>query len=101
MPKETTLTGAILRLCKSLGCHATKTHMTVYGTTGDPDIRVLVPVPGQRYAVPLFIEVKVPGKPLTPLQKKRASDLRRFGAIVLEAPTLDEVRETIQKLRGN
>lgn len=97
MPRETSLTNRILTYAKSEGLYALKLHGGLYGTSGLPDILVLIP--GKPHVVPLLIEVKQAGKVPRPLQKKRLRDLERAGAVAIWADNLETVKEVISHIR--
>lgn len=97
--RETSLTQNIIRYAKSQRCFAYKQLGSVYGKTGMPDVRLLVPVGWQLYAVPVYIEVKKRGEEPSPLQKKRLRDLNKAGAIAVWVDNLQDVKDLIQKIR--
>ena len=99
MPKETTLTNSIIRYLRSQGCRAWKVHMSMYGDTGQPDVEALCLVSYQEFAVPLYIEVKQPGKKPTPLQMKRIRDLNKVGACAFWTDNLQDVKNVIIMIR--
>ena len=96
--KETELTAKILAYLRMQGCYAVKWHGSVYGAGGMPDIYTLVPA--EPYAIPVHIEVKLPGNKPTPRQDKFLRDLRKAGAVALWVDNLEAVRTCIIKLLG-
>lgn len=95
--KESTLTAQIMRYARARGCYAVKWHMTVYGSGGMPDVYVLVP--SEPYAIPVHVEVKVPGNKPTPRQAKVLRDLRKSGAVAFWADNLADVCWVIDVLK--
>ena len=95
--KETALTAKILTYLHSQGCYAVKWHGSVYGAGGMPDIYVLVP--SRPYAIPIHIEVKLPGNTPTPRQEKVLRDLRKAGAVAVWVDNLRAVQQLIEKLK--
>ena len=95
--KETDLTAKIVAYLRSQGCYAAKWHGSVYGAGGMPDIYVLVP--SAPYAIPVHIEVKLPGNKPTPRQEKVMRDLRKAGAVAVWVDNLRAVEQLIANLR--
>jgi hypothetical protein len=62
-----------------------------------PDIYALVP--STPYAIPLHIEVKLPGNTPTPRQQKVLCDLQRAGAVAVWVDSLAVVQDVVQKLK--
>lgn len=60
---------------------------------GMPDRLVLIP--GGKT---VFVELKAPGKPLGPLQKKRADELRALGFKVFKIDSKDDIKSFIQEV---
>lgn len=96
--KETALTAKILRYLRSQGCKAIKWHGDPYGAGAMPDIYALVP--SRPYAIPLHIEVKLPGNTPTPRQQKVLRDLQRAGAVAVWVDNLNAVHALVEKLKG-
>lgn len=96
--KETDLTAKILKYLRSCGCYAVKWHGSPYGAGGMPDIYALVP--HSPYAIPLHIEVKLPGNTPTPRQQKVLRDLQKAGAVALWANSLQSVQAMLVHLQG-
>ena len=96
--KETDLTAKIVAYLRSQGCYAAKWHGSVYGAGGMPDIYVLVP--SAPYAIPVHIEVKLPGNKPTPRQEKVMRDLRKAGAVAVWVDGLHGVQQLIENLKG-
>ncbi|HBS60867.1 MAG TPA: nuclease, partial [Firmicutes bacterium] len=65
------------------------------GNRGVPDRVVLLP--GGRT---VYVETKAPGKPLEPLQKKWAKDLRDLGHKVYKIDTLMDIDKFIAECKG-
>jgi len=63
------------------------------GKRGVPDRLVLIPN-GQA----IFVEMKAPGKPLKPLQKKRAAELKKLGFKVYKIDSIDDIKSFIQEV---
>lgn len=95
--KETTLTAKILEYLRSRGCYAVKWHGSVYGSGGMPDIFVLVQ--HKPYAIPVHIEVKLPGNTPTPRQHKVLRDLQKAGAVAVWVDNLHTVEMLIDSLK--
>lgn len=100
MPLESSIVNAIMKAVKTLKCDVEKTHGGQYGTAGRADLYILVPTEYDGYPVPLYVEVKQPGKHSTPLQKAWAEKKRRVGAMVIEAHNVDEVTHVIRRLQA-
>ena len=96
--RESTLVTHIRRAVERLGCSFEKRHGSVYGHGGDQDIFILVPMP-HAFPVPVFVEVKVPGKPLTPRQEKRVRDRQKWGAVAISAWSVSDVTDVIEAIR--
>jgi hypothetical protein len=62
------------------------------GKRGVPDRLVLKP--GGRA---IFVEMKAPGKPLEPLQLKRAKQLRTLGFQVYKIDSIEDIKNFIQE----
>lgn len=62
------------------------------GKNGVPDRLILKPG-GQA----LFVEMKAPGEPLEPLQRKRAEQLRALGFKVYKIDSVEDVKRFIQE----
>lgn len=99
MAKETALTARIMRYAASQGCLARKLHMSGYSDGGWPDVEILVPVVYQHWAVPLFVEVKQPGKQPMPRQAKRLRDLVRFGAVAVWVDTFEKFVQILREVK--
>ncbi len=94
--KETTLTAKILTYLRSQRCYAVKWHGSSYGVGGMPDIYALMP--STPYAIPLHIEVKLPGNTPTPRQYKVLRDLSNAGAVAVWVDSLEHVKRLLQQL---
>lgn len=68
---------------------------TVPGMRGVPDRIVLLP--GGRT---VFAELKAPGKPLSPMQVKRAEELKAKGYAVYKIDSYADVRQFIAEVFG-
>lgn len=66
------------------------------GRRGVPDRLILKPE-GQA----IFVEMKAPGKPLEPLQRKRADQLRALGFKVYKLDSIEDVEKFIQEEFGS
>jgi len=95
--KESALTAKILAYLRSQGCYAVKWHGSVYGAGGMPDIYALVP--STPHAIPLHIEVKLPGNKPTPRQEKMLRDLRKTGAVAIWADSVSTVQKLVETLQ--
>ena len=95
--KESTLTAHIMWYARRFGCFAVKWHMSMYGSGGMPDIYILVPA--KPHAIPLHIEVKVPGNVPTQRQSKVLRDLQKGGAVAFWTDSLNEVVQLITILQ--
>jgi len=62
------------------------------GKRGVPD-RLVLKSGGQA----LFVEMKVPGKPLRPLQLKRVEQLRTLGFKVYKIDSIEDIKNFIQE----
>jgi hypothetical protein len=89
----------ILGWCRSQRIYAEKRHGSVYGTAGQPDIDIVVPVDYQAYPVLVKVEAKQRGKKPDPRQQSQIRRLRRAGVVVIAVTTLDEVVETVKMIR--
>ena len=96
--KESTLTARILQYARKRGCYAVKWHMTAFGSGGMPDVYILVP--SEPYAIPLHVEVKVPGNRPTPRQSKILRDLQRSGAVAFWTDAFSDVEYCIERLQA-
>ena len=99
MPRERAIVNRIMAVVRSLGCHVEKTHGSVYGEKGRPDLYIWVPVRYQRVAVPLVVEVKQPGEVPTKLQAYRLAIFARHHVETLYATTPEQVRERIERIQ--
>lgn len=95
--RETDLTAKILQYLRSRGCYAVKWHGSVYGAGGMPDIYTLVL--STPYAIPVHIEVKLPGNKPTQRQQKVLRDIQKAGAVAVWVDSLESVQELIAKLQ--
>lgn len=64
-----------------------KGGMIRLGTQGTPDILAI------KYGLATWIEVKLPGKHSTPIQKARQDELRAAGCKVYEIHSLEEMQQ--------
>lgn len=96
--KESILTAKIIKYLRSRGCFVVKWHGSVYGAGGMPDIYALVP--SMPYAIPLHIEVKLPGNTPTPRQLKVLDDLQRARAIAVWVSSLEQVHKVFRQLKA-
>ena len=101
MPRESAIWSRVRNWLRHAGHWCMKLVGSVNTMRGVPDVLVLVKVPHQQWAVPLFIELKQPGKKPTRLQLKRHDELRKAGACVIVATTLDYVRDVVGDLQSN
>ena len=97
---EAALKHAAFRWLKSEGIWYMKLHGSMYMPVGMPDTLILLPVTYQEYAIPLFIELKMAGKNLTPSQIHRQEVLIHAGAAASVARTLGDVQRIVTALRG-
>jgi hypothetical protein len=81
---EATLRTAIAAACRARGARPIKYHGTQYSESGIPDLLVCY---RGRF---VFFEVKVPGKHMTPIQRRRAEELWAAGAYGGEAHSVAE-----------
>lgn len=87
MPKETTITAAIVGWLRDRPrSYTLKLHGSVYGVAGVPDIMHI------EGGLVTFIEVKQPGKRSTKLQLHHHGRLAAAGARVIVANNLKEVQ---------
>lgn len=63
------------------------------GMNGMPDRLILIP--GGRV---VFVEVKAPGKKPTPLQEKRAQELREMGFSVYMVDSVEAVQQVVEEV---
>ena len=94
---EAHLTAKILAYLRKQGCFAVKWHGSMYGTGGMPDIYALLPT--LPHAIPLHIEVKLPGNTPTPRQEKMLRDLKHAGAVAVWVSSLEEVQQVLRDVR--
>lgn len=97
--RESTLVANIMKAVRKAGCYVQKQHGSGYGRAGEPDLLILVPVGYQKYSVPLFCEVKVPGKKPTALQEYRMTQLEIAYAVVMWASSVSEVMDAIDDIQ--
>ena len=87
--------GAIVRrivgALRSRGCLVRKVHGTAFAVRGDPDLHGVMPG-GRAFA----IEVKMPGKEPTPLQRKRLAEWEQAGAATGWAASVDEALAIVE-----
>ncbi|MFS1519640.1 VRR-NUC domain-containing protein [Bacillus sp. SCS-151] len=88
---ESQLERTLKREVEKVGGQALK--WTSPGKAGVPDRIVLLP--GGRC---VFVEMKAPGKPLRPLQKKRKRELENLGFEVYKLDSLNAIDEFIQEV---
>ncbi len=100
MALEASIVKSIMKNVKNIGCNVEKTHGGAYGKAGKADLYITVPVSYQSWPVSLYVEVKMPGKESTSLQKAWARNMRSFGAMVIEAHSAEEVIRIIGVLRS-
>lgn len=98
MALESSIVKSIMDALKKLGCDVEKTHGSQYGMGGRADIYCLVPV-GGRFPIPVYLEVKQPGKHMTPLQCAWALKKRAVGAIVEEVHSVDEALAVVTSVQ--
>ncbi len=98
---EKSIVIAITRKMKKLGVDCEKSHGGLFGSAGKADLYLLVPVDYQRFPVPVYFEIKVPGKHSTPLQEAWAHRKRKYGAPVFEVHSAEEAEKIIEKIREN
>ena len=99
MALESSIVKSIRDRLKKLGIDVEKTHGGLYGTGGKADLYCLIPVHYQVYPVPVYLEVKQPGKESTQLQLAWAAKKRNIGAIVAEVHSLREALEVIMDVQ--
>jgi hypothetical protein len=87
---EIAITKAIRRYLKSVGAKVYKIHGHGMGTNGCPDLL------GAYAGRPLALEVKVPGKCLSPLQEKELAELTAAGAIAARVESVEDVKKIIE-----
>jgi hypothetical protein len=66
------------------------------GWDGVPDRIVLLP--GSKIG---FVELKAPGKPMRPLQKKRKHQLEALGFSVFKIDRPEQVKEVLDAIQGS
>ena len=89
-PLESTITRAIIRALRSVpGLVVRKRHGSALGYAGEPDLYGCFR--GRHFE----IEVKRPGRKLTPLQQQRLKEWALAGAIVGVAHSVEEAIELI------
>jgi len=89
-PLESTITRAIVRALRSVpGLVVRKRHGSALGYAGEPDLYGCFR--GRHFE----IEVKRPGRKLTPLQQQRLKEWALAGAIVGVAHSVEEAIELI------
>jgi hypothetical protein len=98
MPLESSIVKSIMAALKKLGCDVEKTHGSQYGMGGRADIYCLLPIPG-RFPVPIYLEVKQPGKESSDLQKAWAEKKRRVLALVVEVHSVEEALEVVTSVQ--
>ena len=76
---------------KKYGGQALK--FTSPGKRGVPDRLVLLPE-----GKAIFVEMKAPGKPLEPLQKKRADELRMLGFEVYKIDSISDIENFVMEV---
>jgi len=89
--KEKAIVNAIRRYLKEIGAKVVKTHGSVHGQGGTPDII------GVYQGRALALEVKCPGKKLTPLQEHELSDWEAAGAIAARVESAAQVKELLNR----
>lgn len=90
IPLEKTITQSIIRYLNKLPCcYARKIHGSRY-TAGFPDIICV------REGMPVWIEVKRPGKKPTQLQVIELEKWRECGSLTMIAYSVDDVRNLMQ-----
>src|SRR5713226_1585691 len=100
MALEASIVKSIMRSVKNIGCNVEKTHGGAYGKAGKADLYITVPVGYQSWPVPLYVEVKQLNKHMTSLQEAWARNMREFGALVVEAHSVDEVMRAIDAVKN-
>ncbi len=76
------------------GAWHTKTHGSVHGRRGIPDILAI------HYGHALAIEVKQPGEQPAPLQRYELDRVRRAGGTALVAHSVDDVRQALDQIEA-
>lgn len=99
MPREADLQRKIMQWCTHQKLWCEKRHGSVFGHRGMPDLFILVQTPRSSFAVPLFVELKAPGKTPTKLQQAMQRQLNDAGAYAITVTTLEEVVGTVRALR--
>lgn len=97
--REAPLVRAMMRHARAEHCWVKKNHGSLYGLTGEPDLLILIPVPYQTYAVPVFVEVKSAGGSASKLQKMRLVTLQRVGAIAECVDSLEKFKALIASVK--
>jgi len=92
--KETLLERRLVREVKAAGGMAPK--WTSPGNRGVPDRLVILP-----NGRTIFVEMKAPGKPLEPLQRKWAKTLRGLGHKVYKIDSDADIDRFIDEVRGD
>ena len=92
--KENNLVASIFLWLKSLGpeCKTVKLHGSIYQERGTPDLLVIY------RGAPFLLEVKLPGKRPTEIQKHRLEQWRRAGATVAVVRSVSEARRIVLRL---
>lgn len=90
---ESRLTGLIIVAINARHrCHAIKMHGSEYMPRGTPDILAVV------RGFTIFLEVKLPGNDLTPMQEFQSREWRKAHAIVKTVYSLKEAMYYIDRL---
>jgi len=93
-PSEKSITLAIRKYLKVVGAKVYKIHGHGMGTNGAPDLL------GAYAGRPLALEVKVPGKKLSPLQEIEIAALTAAGAIAARVESVEDVKKIIKEIQN-
>ena len=89
MPNESVAHNAIINYIRGLGGWVIKVHGGPYQQRGVPDL--LVCFKGLFFS----FEVKMPNRPLTPLQQKRATEIQNAGGQAHRVESVDDVAKIL------
>ena len=99
MGQEANLQRRVKAWCKTQNLWAMKIPGSALMLRGIPDMLILVPVEYQRYAIPLFVELKAPSAHLTPLQGKMQQILCAAGAAWALVRSVETLADMVERLR--
>ena len=89
--REKVIQTNIIRHLRSMGAWVFNVHGSPYQQAGVPDL--LVGYKGRFYAM----EVKRPGRPLSPVQAKVIEEIRASGCIAGRVESIEEAEEMLEK----